>query len=254
MTQQETVQQLSSLVQLVTVLSGPEQPQSERSAWLTSALRGKRNLVQYLARLVLDEKRTKNEHRLSRLLLALVTRLADRLDGRCQDLKGIVLGDLCSMEGLWQRVLELVHQPDSCGLGTSVNALSLMVNAYELNIHLGSEREWPARIFSVSTIEAVVLLSRKQDSGSASMTSRLLATTFEYLVLAHGAHRLRVMKSVGNDVSYLLEICCQLLLRGNREPGLDHLDVARIRGLANDLIEQGGDRIYTPLALMCLET
>jgi hypothetical protein len=132
------------------------------------------------------------------------------------------------------------------------------VSAFALNEQLQGETEWPSRIFALSTIEAVVVLSRKQDSGSTSLNARIVSSTFEYIVIAHGVHRNRVLQSIGSNVSHVLEVCCQMLIAGDRKQDLigddlESLSGSGIRALVNDLIEQGGDRVYTPLALMALE-
>ena len=253
----ETVDQLGSLIQHVSSYLDPSNKFTdfEKISWLQSALKGKRNLIQYLMKkFVMDLDRSKNEHRLSLLLLALITRMVSQLDAASQ---AVVLSDLTSVEFFWCHVRSLVLS-EQVSVSIRSNALSLLVNAFIL-----TKNEWPKLLFSESTIVAVVdLVNRQYAEGSSSQTNRVLLISLEYLLLAYAERPTRVVRSALSNcvVTTMIELGGQLLLGARSmnffgfDPIVAELDLKQLRFFVNDLIELGGDRVYTPLALLCMES
>jgi hypothetical protein len=266
---QAAVDQLSSLIQLVSSQMDPTKAVADQDKldWLQSAMKGKKNLIQYLSvKVVMDDQKSKNEHRLSLLLLALMVRMASTLTSELQFQKTVLL-DLTRVEGFWPRVLSLIS---STGASTSIrlNALSLLCNAFRLNNLLSSldQPDWPSLIFSESTIAGVVdLVDKHRLSGGFSVDSRLMLVCFEFFVFAFHTHPLRVKISLSTAhlgvVSGLLEIGGQLLLGGKDrvslfgfDPIVAEIDLKFVRPLVNELIDIGGPKLYTPLALLCIDS
>ena len=251
-----TTDQLSSLIPLVSSLLDPSRADSERVLWLNSALKGRKNLIIYLStKIIMDPDKLRNEHKLSLLLLALIVRLAERVtDDTC---RVSVLTILKSIEGFWPLILKQIASPDSTSIGC--NSLSLCVNAYRLN---RASDVWPARLFSSDTFSSVLSLIQQADT---SRSSRTLLVSFEYLLLASRANREAVKTRLStavkaSTITALLEVGGQVILGGHRrneilgfDPITSDMELSEVQTFVNDLLEIGGERIYTPLALLCID-
>lgn len=261
---QATIEQLSSLIQLVSAQMDPLKniPESEKVAWLYSAMKGRKNLIQYLStKIILDVNRSKNEHRLSLLLLAMILRMASRIsDSAC---RGSVLSDLQSIEGFWHHILSLVSS-DKHSVSIRSNALSLCINAYRLINTNSAQKCWPSRVFSESTVHGVLdLVDKQRDNGSSGV--RVLLVCLEFLLLAGEADHYRLVSCLSmcnhSTIVSILELCGQIIIAGERrvailgfDPVIEDIEPEGVRKLANHLIELGGERIYTPLALACIDS
>ena len=261
---QATVEQLSSLIQLVSAQMDPVKaiPESERVAWLASALKGRKNLIQYLStKIIMDADRSKNEHRLSLLLLSMILRMTSRIsDSAC---RGSILSDLQSIEGFWPHILSLVCS-ENLSVSIRSNALSLCINAYRLNNTMTAQPYWPSRLFSESTMQGVLDLIDKQ-RGSGSMGARVLLVCLEYLLLARAVDQGRLVSCLAtcnhSTIVSILELCGQISIAGDRrvallgfDPVIQDIRPDDVRTFVNHLIELGGERIYTPLALACIDS
>lgn len=249
------VDQLGSLIQLVSSQMDPANSvsETEKLEWLKSALKGKRNLLQYLMKkIVMDKERSKNEHRLSLLLLALIARMATNLSSG----RSAVIDDLTSVEGFWNHIISLISlRNEDISLSIRCNALSLLVNAYRIN---GETGDWPTQIFSVQVMQGVINIMQ---GGSSSLTSRLMLVSLEYFLLAYKQRPRRVREMIKlapiGIVTSLVEQGGQLLVCRKYfafDPIIEELDMKLLRLFMNELIDIGGNRIYTPLALLCIET
>ena len=258
-----SVEQLSSLIHLVTHQIG-EALEDEKLEWLRSALTGKKkNLIQYLAKLIIAESTSKLETKLALLLLSLITVLVRSVSD--ESVKEAVLADLRSVESFWTHILSLIAD-ESNSASVRVNAVSLCVNAHRLGTDSDGNSEWPPRIFSIGIIEAVTSILQSHQSSFVTLNSRTLAVSLDYLLLAWRRDHGRVIALLASRprrqrvVPVLLEASAQLMIAADRRKeliGFDPLtwsiETRDVRELANQLVEIGGDRVHTSLALMCID-
>jgi hypothetical protein len=265
---QSAVDQLTSLIQLVSSQMDPSKSvnDAEKIDWLNSALKGKKSLIQYLIRkVIMDPDRSRNEHKLSLLLLALILRMTFGLSASEQS-RTMVSSELTCVEGFWAHIRELIVLPDA-SVSHRCNALSVLVNAYRLCREEENEKpEWPSHTFSKTIISGVIdMIDKHNIGGSSSLTSRLMAVCLEYMVLGRQSHPDRFRASLkGAPIGVLgglLETGGQILLAGKDrsqffgfDPIIAEIDLKHLRTFVNELIEIGGENIYTPLALLCMES
>ena len=251
-----TVQQLSSLIQLVSVQVDPSShvPESERTEWLTSAVlrNGKKNLILYLCRLAVEADTPRSEVRLALVLLALIVRLTDSLESdSAKSIKSHVIEDLCSIEGFWDQVRAGLGNPQTT-VSVRVISLSLLLHAFKLNQSVNREDRWPTLLFSKSILNAVLDLADKQNKQQPAMLC------LEYILLYRKNKKMQMalISSNFSVANVLLETCAQVLVSKGRnwhsfDPLVGLLDLNDVSDFANDLMS-GQVTFFTPLALMCI--
>ena len=260
-----TTQQLLSLIQLLShqLNSSTAVSEKEKIDWLDSALRGKRNLIQHLCKMTVTSE-DRQEIKLALFLLCLIVVLADQIKSE-KSIRTCVINDLSSIEGFWAKTHSIASSGDSeiSSATTQCYAVSLMLNAHRLHKKEIPGRDWPARLFSQSVIEAVVSLASHSQSSLASTNARILGLCFDYIAAAWQAKPERLTACLGanaKNIQVMLEVTVQVLVAGNRtnemvgsDPLTEPMSQSEIRKFANVLIDMGGSHIPTQLALLVLD-
>jgi len=252
-----TLQQLSSLIQLVTaeLNDSGRKPSAASPEWLSSPARHKQSLVMYLCRLVVQGEEigehSKNEVRLSMILLALICRFGMKSFSE-ESLKRQILNDLSSVEGFWNTVRAHFNKTNTSVSGRAVS-LSLLLHAFKLNDN--SDR-WPCLLFGHEILEGVLDMLKDHSS-----SSRSLSLCLEYLCLFRRRHGklifAKILSHCENSIlTVLLETFAQIRIAQDREnwhsldPLTSYLQQDDIDEVSNEILQTG--TFFTPLALMSL--